>query len=38
MVLGTFIALALSLSPATASVRVPASRVVGPEAVLKGGD
>jgi cytochrome c-type biogenesis protein CcmF len=38
MVLGTFIALAPSLSPATASVRVPASRVVGPEAVLKGGD
>jgi cytochrome c-type biogenesis protein CcmF len=38
MVLGTFIALAPSLTPATASLRVAAARPVAPEAVLKGGD
>jgi cytochrome c-type biogenesis protein CcmF len=38
MVIGTFIALAPALSPATASVRVPVARAVPAEAVLKGGD
>jgi cytochrome c-type biogenesis protein CcmF len=37
MVVGTFIALVPSLTPATASLRVPAARAVT-EAVLKGGD
>jgi cytochrome c-type biogenesis protein CcmF len=38
MALGTCVALAPSLSPATAALRVPASRQAAPEAVLKGGD
>ncbi len=38
MVLGTLVALAPSLSPATASLRVPAARTATPEAALKGGD
>jgi hypothetical protein len=37
MVVGTFIALAPSLNPATAALRVPA-RAGAPEAALKGGD
>jgi cytochrome c-type biogenesis protein CcmF len=38
IVLGTFVALVPSLTPATAAVRVPAARAVPAEAVLKGGD
>jgi cytochrome c-type biogenesis protein CcmF len=39
MVIGTFVALAPSLSPATAALRIPAAqRAVTAEAVLKGGD
>ncbi len=38
MVLGTLIALAPSLSPATAALRVPVARQVAPEVALKGGD
>jgi cytochrome c-type biogenesis protein CcmF len=38
MVVGTLIALAPSLSPVTAALRVPAARTIAPEAVLKGGD
>ncbi len=38
IVLGTFVALAPSLSPATAALRVPAARAVTAEPVLKGGD
>jgi cytochrome c-type biogenesis protein CcmF len=38
MVIGTFVALVPSLSPATAALRVPAARPVAPEAALKGGD
>jgi cytochrome c-type biogenesis protein CcmF len=38
MVLGTFVALAPSLKPATAALRVPAARTAVPEAVLKEGD
>ncbi|HTW32738.1 MAG TPA: cytochrome c-type biogenesis CcmF C-terminal domain-containing protein [Candidatus Sulfotelmatobacter sp.] len=38
MVVGTFIALVPSLTPATAAVRVPATRSVGAEPALKGGD
>jgi cytochrome c-type biogenesis protein CcmF len=38
MVIGTFIALVPSLSPATAVVRVPATRTVSTEPALKGGD
>jgi cytochrome c-type biogenesis protein CcmF len=38
IVFGTFVALAPSLSPATAALRVPAARVVTAEPVLKGGD
>ena len=38
MVLGTFIALAPSLNPATAALRVPVARAVAPEPALKGGD
>jgi cytochrome c-type biogenesis protein CcmF len=37
MVIGTFVALAPSLTPATASLRVPAAQAVG-EPALKGGD
>jgi cytochrome c-type biogenesis protein CcmF len=35
---GTFIALVPSLTPATASLRVPATRAVPSEPVLHGGD
>jgi cytochrome c-type biogenesis protein CcmF len=38
MVLGTFIALVPSLSPATAAVRVPAAHSLEAEPLLKGGD
>ncbi|MGC1422694.1 MAG: cytochrome c-type biogenesis CcmF C-terminal domain-containing protein [Terracidiphilus sp.] len=38
MVLGTFIALVPSLTPATASLRVPAAQPAHAEPVLKGGD
>jgi cytochrome c-type biogenesis protein CcmF len=38
MVLGTFIALAPSLNPATAALRIPAARAAAAHAVLKGGD
>ncbi len=38
MVLGTFVALTPSLSPAVAALRAPAARSVAPEPVLKGGD
>jgi cytochrome c-type biogenesis protein CcmF len=38
MVLGTFIALVPSLTPATASLKVPAVRVIPAEPILKGGD
>ncbi|HVU46654.1 MAG TPA: cytochrome c-type biogenesis CcmF C-terminal domain-containing protein [Terracidiphilus sp.] len=38
MVLGTFVALAPSITPATAAVRAPAARTVTAQAVLKGGD
>ncbi len=38
IVFGTFIALVPSLTPATASLRVPAARTVPAEPVLKGGD
>jgi cytochrome c-type biogenesis protein CcmF len=38
MVLGTFVALAPSLNPATAVLRAPAVRSAAPEPVLKGGD
>ena len=38
MVLGTFIALVPSLTPATAALRVPTARTVAAEPVLKGGD
>ncbi len=38
IVLGTFVALAPSLSPATAALRVPAARAVSAEPVLRGGD
>jgi cytochrome c-type biogenesis protein CcmF len=38
MVLGTFIALAPSLNPATAALRAPVARAVAPEPALKGGD
>ena len=37
MVLGTFVALAPSINPATAALRAPAPRAVTTEAVLKGG-
>jgi cytochrome c-type biogenesis protein CcmF len=37
LVFGTFVALVPSLSPATASLRVPAPRPISPEAMLKGG-
>ena len=35
---GTFIALVPSITPATASLRVPAARAVPTEPVLQGGD
>ncbi len=38
IVFGTFVALVPSLTPATASLRVPATRTVEPEPALKGGD
>jgi len=38
MVIGTFIALVPSLTPATAALKVPASRTVTTEAAFKGGD
>ena len=38
LIFGTFIALVPSLSPATASLRVPAARPVSSEPALKGGD
>jgi len=38
IVIGTFIALVPSLTPATAALRVPATRAVPAEPVLKGGD
>jgi len=38
IVFGTFVALAPSLSPATAALRVPAARRMPAEPVLKGGD
>jgi cytochrome c-type biogenesis protein CcmF len=38
IVLGTFVALVPSLTPATASLRVPAAKPVHAEPVLKGGD
>jgi len=38
MVFGTFVALAPSATPATASLRVPATQPVTAEAALKGGD
>ncbi len=38
IVLGTFVALVPSLTPATAALRVPAARGVQAEPVLKGGD
>jgi cytochrome c-type biogenesis protein CcmF len=38
IVLGTFIALVPSLTPATAALRVPATREVAAEPALKGGD
>ena len=38
MVLGTFVALVPSLTPATAALRVPAARPAHAETVLKGGD
>jgi cytochrome c-type biogenesis protein CcmF len=38
MVLGTFIALVPSLTPATAALKVPAARAIPTEPVLKGGD
>ena len=38
IVLGTFVALVPSLTPATASLRVPAARPAHAEPVLKGGD
>ncbi|HKD61878.1 MAG TPA: cytochrome c-type biogenesis CcmF C-terminal domain-containing protein [Terracidiphilus sp.] len=38
IVFGTFVALAPSQTPVTASVRLPAARTVPAEAVLKGGD
>jgi cytochrome c-type biogenesis protein CcmF len=38
MVIGTFIALVPSLSPATASLKVPATRPISVQPVLKGGD
>jgi cytochrome c-type biogenesis protein CcmF len=38
IVFGTFVALAPSLSPATAALRVPAARAVTAEPALKGGD
>jgi cytochrome c-type biogenesis protein CcmF len=37
IVFGTFIALVPSLSPATASLRVPAARAAPPEPVATGG-
>jgi cytochrome c-type biogenesis protein CcmF len=38
LVLGTFVALVPSLTPVTASVRLPAAQPANAEAVLKGGD
>jgi cytochrome c-type biogenesis protein CcmF len=38
MVLGTFVALVPSLSPATAAVRVPVAQPVAAEPAFKGGD
>jgi cytochrome c-type biogenesis protein CcmF len=38
MVLGTFIALVPSLTPATAALKVPAARAIPTEPALKGGD
>jgi cytochrome c-type biogenesis protein CcmF len=38
IVIGTFVALVPSLSPATAAVRVPVAHTVGAEPALKGGD
>jgi cytochrome c-type biogenesis protein CcmF len=38
MVVGTFIALVPSISPATATLRVPSARLVPTQPALKGGD
>jgi hypothetical protein len=38
IILGTFIALVPSVTPATAALRVPATRTAEAEPALKGGD